>query len=850
MKTTSGLLVCVSVLCFFPIMRSSAQGNAVMSDKFPTPSLAPHRSTRPAFFPAPRYTIPGKRASQYTANDWGEVIDSTWGVGQGATAQQQIFDTFWSLIDQQWSGFPNLSVSWDSIRTLYRPQIGPGLSRGRFFALMSRMTLELLEHHTYIYDNSVESVFGALNYDANSFHYRSGVPLIWFGTSWLDQLGAPVTPMPDSSGLVYRSDPKNPLGLEPGDLILGYEGVPWKVLYQKLMDYGVPLSRYWSWGLSTTGSTAESRSHMALSAVGSNWGMFDTIDVVKYSTGDTLHLSTAPLATYTPSVWATEQVPVAGVPMPQGNSTGAPAISWGVIQGTNIGYVYAWDWSTASDPQLFTNAIYDLRYNKKVQGLVIDFRMNSGGDGSYANGGLSQLFNFDPTAEMSFGERSSASNRLEFTLTSASSMGFIPTASSFDRPIAVLIGPACLSAGDYNAFRMRFHPMARSFGKPTNGAFVHQPGLMGTISGDWSYQIPQGCIYSNVPGEGYLVHKGVQPDEEVWLTREEVAHGKDDVVERALSWITSLAYAHDVAIVRSYSGHHLDSVLVKATLNNPLNHSAVLKAIITDTAGVVRDSVFLYNDGLHGDGHAADSIWGCRISIPADKGLFGVSMQTDDLSQGSSRRLPGITGFATIGPLTLDSVAISPGLSQFALTLYIRNNDSSMTVRGATVTLQCNDPWVTGIGAGAGLPDLPPGATKGTISSILINYDRSTTPAYLNLKAEMSIGRVTYWTDSTRSILTGIGRAPASPAGYTLEQNYPNPFNPTTTIRYALPHRSQVFLEVHNTLGQMVAILARGEEESGFHEVNFDGSGLASGIYFYRLQAGTYQDTKKFVLLH
>ena len=88
-----------------------------------------------------------------------------------------------------------------------------------------------------------------------------------------------------------------------------------------------------------------------------------------------------------------------------------------------------------------------------------------------------------------------------------------------------------------------------------------------------------------------------------------------------------------------------------------------------------------------------------------------------------------------------------------------------------------------------------------------------------------------------------------APREFALDQNYPNPFNPTTVIRYGLPQRSPVKLEVYNMLGQRVATLENGERESGYHEVRFDGTGLASGVYVYRLQAGSFVKSMKLLLL-
>ena len=84
---------------------------------------------------------------------------------------------------------------------------------------------------------------------------------------------------------------------------------------------------------------------------------------------------------------------------------------------------------------------------------------------------------------------------------------------------------------------------------------------------------------------------------------------------------------------------------------------------------------------------------------------------------------------------------------------------------------------------------------------------------------------------------------------YVLEQNYPNPFNPGTTIRYSIPTQSNVRLRVYNSIGENIADLINANQNAGSYEVEFDGSELSSGIYFYRLQVGSFVEIKKMILL-
>ncbi|MBI4535209.1 MAG: T9SS type A sorting domain-containing protein [Ignavibacteriae bacterium] len=87
------------------------------------------------------------------------------------------------------------------------------------------------------------------------------------------------------------------------------------------------------------------------------------------------------------------------------------------------------------------------------------------------------------------------------------------------------------------------------------------------------------------------------------------------------------------------------------------------------------------------------------------------------------------------------------------------------------------------------------------------------------------------------------------PAVFALEQNYPNPFNPTTTIKFSIPHTSDVTLKVYDLLGREVATLLNDTKPMGTYEVTWNAANLASGVYFYRLTAGSFYDVIRVVLL-
>ncbi|MFZ0454252.1 MAG: T9SS type A sorting domain-containing protein, partial [Ignavibacteriaceae bacterium] len=102
----------------------------------------------------------------------------------------------------------------------------------------------------------------------------------------------------------------------------------------------------------------------------------------------------------------------------------------------------------------------------------------------------------------------------------------------------------------------------------------------------------------------------------------------------------------------------------------------------------------------------------------------------------------------------------------------------------------------------------------------------------------------------TDYVTTNVDEKQTIPVKYSLSQNYPNPFNPNTKINFTLAEAGKVSLEVYNILGEKVSTLLNEEISAGQHEVNFNASNLASGVYIYRLNVNNkFTDTKKMILM-
>lgn len=464
-----------------------------------------------------------KNSGHFSKNDWASIIDSTWGMGLPVEEKLEIFDLFWDKIDGYFACFQDLIVNWDSLKLVYRSEIEDTVSRGRFAAIMNHLAMALKESHTNCEDKYV------CKYTASG----PGIPLLWVG-GWGDNghFGAGLTPLADSTLLVYKAITDHPLGLVPGDIVLGYDGVPWKILYQDLLAAQLPIHGWW-WG-----SSESSYLHSWLISCGLNWHLFDTIDIYKYSSGNTIHLSTSPLAELDTVFICTEQMDISGVPMP--DYYNEQLFNYGIIEGKQIAYIYSWGWFWEAEDE-FYNAVDDIMNNYETTGLIIDFRMNYGGNMFLSNQGLSLLFNtIDTTIGMA--RRSNPNNHFAMAPYTPPSVYVIPgdSLTYYDKPIAVLTGPGAISSGDQVALRMKFHPRSRFFGKSTATAF-NGPAVLDLGTGAWICRYARSDAYLVTEPDNYLTHDEFEVDEEIWHNPSDVAQGIDAVVQAAVSWIDSIS---------------------------------------------------------------------------------------------------------------------------------------------------------------------------------------------------------------------------------------------------------------------------------------------------------------------
>ncbi len=220
-------------------------------------------------------------------------------------------------------------------------------------------------------------------------------------------------------------------------------------------------------------------------------------------------------------------------------------------------------------------------------------------------------------------------------------------------------------------------------------------------------------------------------------------------------------------------------------------------------------------------------------NVNAESGDQGASIAID--TSGNAY----ITGVTTSSnyPTTSGAYQDTLGGNENAFVTELNSSGSALvystyiggdTTVGSSIVLDAsNNVYVAGVTTSSNYPTTS-GAYQTTLSGV---QDAFVT--------KLNISNATFVQSNSSSV----------PNKFELMQNYPNPFNPSTVINYQLPVNSFVTLKVYDVLGREVKMLVNERENVGSHSVTFNASNLPSGVYFYRLQAGTYSETKKLLLL-
>ena len=322
--------------------------------------------------------------------------------------------------------------------------------------------------------------------------------------------------------------------------------------------------------------------------------------------------------------------------------------------------------------------------------------------------------------------------------------------------------------------------------------------------------------------------------------------------------VVSTVYEYDptsgptsLEIYKKYVNPLGDSLTVHAQLcpeEPPVTVHAIFKGDLMGT----QDSIELFDDGLHSDGDPNDNVWaGTKCFSDSQEDFYSVKVFVTKQISGTRHQYPFKEMFTTAGPLTVDALTYSAFLKfTYAVKPFIKNGGSTAPISGVLVKASSDDPWIKQVYPGSrSCPTISPGEIKSVSQDFMVDYDSATFPGYFNLKIEMSVNGIPYWTDSSIAVVTRIGEKLLLPSVISLEQNYPNPFNPATKVKYSIPKEAQVILKVYDLLGNEIITLVNEQKPAGTYDITWHAANLPSGVYFYQFKVGDFIQTKKMILL-
>jgi len=342
------------------------------------------------------------------------------------------------------------------------------------------------------------------------------------------------------------------------------------------------------------------------------------------------------------------------------------------------------------------------------------------------------------------------------------------------------------------------------------------------------------------------------------------------------------AFGKMVKVQRLYVSLEGDSLIVTGAIANPESHPVTVYALVEGIATGHSDSVALYDDGRHSDGEAGDSVYGAALMASRlVEDTYNVTLITYDDSLGIRHRLDRRAMFTTTGPVLPPISGAVTGVRYDKLNqwqyfkLVLKNAGGRVSIGNLRAGVSCNDPRIQVMNPSTAFNDsIPVGVADSSDTELCFEYGDGYGPDSIrtqpvNFTVVVWSGEYPFWTSTFTfsGLVTGSVTPDAEndlPMAFGLEQNYPNPFNPRTVVSSQLPVASNVKLVVYDVLGRQVAVLVDEKRTAGRYQDTFDGSALASGVYFYRLQvrpldsaegrdsksgAGDFVQTRKMLLM-
>ncbi len=366
------------------------------------------------------------------------------------------------------------------------------------------------------------------------------------------------------------------------------------------------------------------------------------------------------------------------------------------------------------------------------------------------------------------------------------------------------------------------------------------------------------------------------PDSDSLITWSTEGHVNRDINANAEIWnyfknfenpLVDIAYGKSIEVSPPYISQQGDTLKVNAILNNPENHTANVFAIIQGSESTIKDSIQLFDDGLHGDSEASDNIYGAMKWLSGlNEDMFKVNLRTTDMGQSVTTYLHYSSHFTAIGPVQTAYpptifVNYNEGLRRHIINLVLHNKGSMKAAVNLTATISTTDSRIESVPfASRSIVDISAGEIDTTTSWFSFIYAEgygpdSTLDNPIQFDLTVSSNDFPYWESSfnfvASSAATNIeNNDEILPSEFALYQNYPNPFNPVTSIEYQLSQISKVDLNIYNLLGQKVATLVSNKQQAGSYKVEWVASGFASGVYIYKISTDQgFSNSKKLLLI-